>query len=277
MVREKIEHLLQEHTKHDYISITTRGNAAITAALSIIPNIVPKQKIQKKILIPEEGGWIHYKKAPGLLGIEVTEVKCHDAKIDFADLLQKVETKKYAAFLYQNPGGYFAEQPMKKIYDLCAKHGCTVIMDVSGSLGTALCNGDYADVLVGSFGKWKLVDAGSGGFISAKHKKIWDVLKNEVDVLEDEITLQKIWQKLQELPERIGFLQERRNKILTDLSNFNILYPADIGFVVVIEFATVQEKEKIINYCEKKELSWTECPRYIRVNKKAISIEVKQL
>ena len=128
-----------------------------------------------------------------------------------------------------------------------------------------------------TFGKWKLVDAGSGGFISAKHKKIWDVLKKEVDVLEDEITLQKIWQKLQELPERIGFLQERRNKILTDLSNFNILYPADIGFVVVIEFATVQEKEKIINYCEKKELSWTECPRYIRVNKKAISIEVKQL
>ena len=51
----------------------------------------------------------------------------------------------------------------------------------------------------------------------------------------------------------------------------------DFGFVVVIKFTTEEEKEKIINYCGNHNLEWTECPRYIRLNKPAISIEIKRL
>ena len=70
---------------------------------------------------------------------------------------------------------------------------------------------------------------------------------------------------------------EKRKKIVNDLKDFTIIHKNDLGFVVVVKFATDEEKEKIINYCNKESLPWTECPRYIRLNKKAISIEVKRL
>ena len=95
-----------------YLEIVLRGNSAITSALSILP----KDKI---LLIPEEGGWIHYYKAPEKMKLNYLKVKCDDAKINLTDLENKLSSNKISAFLYQNPGGYFAEQPIKEIYALC--------------------------------------------------------------------------------------------------------------------------------------------------------------
>ena len=259
-------YVLKRLTNHDYVEVVVRGNSAISSALAIA---------SEKILIPEEGGWIHYQTAPKSLGLNVQEVKCNDAKIDLKDLEKKA--KSCDTFLYQNPGGYFAQQPMRTIYNICKKNNCLVILDVSGSIGTDLCDGNYADIIVGSFGKWKLVEARMGGFISCKKYDLWKKIK--VTKLEQEEDLLKILQKLEELPERIRFLQNIRDKVSNDLSNFNlqIVRPRDLGFVLVIKYRDDQEKENIINYCKDNELEWTECPRYIRLMDKAISIEVKRL
>src|SRR3989338_9629022 len=139
MSAEDIKNILKKLTCHPFLEIVLRGNAAITSALSIFPK-------GSTILIPEEGGWIHYKKAPPQLGLKILEIKCADAKINLADLREKINSSKPAAFLYQNPGGYFAQQPMKEIYELCNQNKCIVIMDVSGSIGTPLCDGKYADI-----------------------------------------------------------------------------------------------------------------------------------
>lgn len=307
-IKEKLKQLIG----HQYICITTRGDAAIKAALELFDNV----------LIPEEGGWLSYKKLPKHYEL----VGCDDSKINLADLKNKLKiaanksesakksesaarTKPVQAFLYQNPGGYFAEQPAKEIYELCSRHDCKVIMDVSGSIGTDLCQGNYADILVGSFGKWKLVDAGKGGFISCSDKMLFEQLK--ITPLVDETILQEIKERLNHLNPRIKFLSDKRKKIINDLKNFKVLYPQDTGFVVVVlfndeagEFNNKTKKENneinthfkfhpgennetnrlklspsesLINYCAKNKLEWTECPRYIRINKKAISIEIKRL
>lgn len=269
MIRERIRAILQRLTGHQHLEVVSRGNAAITAALSIFP----KESI---ILIPEEGGWIHYKRAPIQLGLEIIEFRCDDAKISLVDLKEKLSQKKIAAFLYQNPGGYFAEQPMKEIYELCQKHNCLVIMDVSGSIGTPLCDGKYADILVGSFGEWKLVEAKVGGFISCKDELMWEKVKTKVESLNDENSLQKICQQLLQLPTRIDYLQKLRDKIMKDLSGFSILYPKDTGFGVVVKYNSETEKQKVIDYCIKNKYYYAECPRYIRINKPAISIELKR-
>ncbi len=266
--------ILKKLTNHDYIEIVTRGNSAISSALSIVPT-------DKKVLIPEEGGWLHYRTAPKQLGLEADEVKCHDAKINLQDLETKLSTKKYGAFLYQNPGGYFAEQPGKEIYQLCKKNDCLVILDVSGSIGTKLCDGKYADIIIGSFGTWKLVEAKVGGFISSNNPNLWKKIRFEK--LENEADFSNILKQLEELPKRISYLKNTRDKIIHDLdklnnlSKFNIVHKNDLGFVVVVKFATLQEKETIINYCKDNRLEYTECPRYIRLKQKAISIEVKRL
>ncbi len=270
MIKPDIISALQKLTAHQFIEITTRGDAAITAALSIIPQ-------DQVVLIPEEGGWLSYPKIPKKLGLKVVDVKCDDAKINLEDLHKKLKEHSCGTLLYQNPGGYFAEQPMEEIFQLCQKKNCLVIMDVSGSIGTKLCAGRYADILVGSFGEWKLVEAKAGGFISGKDKILFDKIKKEASVLDDEKILTLIFKKIQELPERISSLAKKRKKILEDLKQFDIVHRKDTGFVVVIKYHDLAEKENLINYCKDNNLPWTECPRYIRLNKPAISIEVKKL
>ncbi len=260
--------MLRKLTEHPYVEIVLRGNSAINSAFSI----VDKNKV---LLIPEEGGWIHYQKAPKKLGYKHLEVKCKDAVIDLDDLKEKLIKNDCGAFLYQNPGGYFAEQPMKEIYALCKKNNCLVILDVSGSIGTPLCDGKYADLIIGSFGEWKLVEAKGGGFISTSDKKLFERLK--LELLEDGVQLQTILEHLNKLPERIKFLLEKRKKIIADLKDFEVVHPKDIGFVVMVKYHNEKDKSELVSYCKDNHLPYTECPRYIRLNQPAISIEVKQL
>jgi len=264
----KILTKLKELTSHHYIEIVSRGNYAIDVAFSIIP----KDKI---VLIPEEGGWIHYEKAPKKLGLTALKVKCDDAKLNLTNLKDKLNHHNCGALLYQNPGGYFAEQPMKEIYQLCRKHNCLVILDVSGSIGTKLCDGKYADILIGSFGEWKLVEAKIGGFISSQDKSLFEQLK--LEKLHDEEALNSINEALQRLPKRIKYLTELRKKIVSDLTSYEVVRPKELGFVVVVKYKNEVEKAQLMEYCHKNKYPFTQCPRYIRLNSPAISIEIKQL
>ncbi len=265
-MKEQIINKLKELTKHNHIEIVQRGNSAIFSALHLV---------KKKLLIPEEGGWLSYEKYPKKLHLNVDKVKCNNAIIDLEDLKEKV--KEADVFLYQNPGGYHAEQPMKEIYRICQENDCLVVLDVSGAMGTKLCDGDYADVTLGSFGKWKLVEANGGGFISCKEESVFNKIKDTFELLNDENQLKTILEKLNDLPNRIKFLTETRNEVIKDLKNYNIVNRNHLGFVIIVEFTTDSEKEKIIKHCKNHSLEYTECPRYIRINKKAISIEIKRL
>lgn len=267
MTKSEIKAIIERLTNHKYIKITQRGNSAIKSVLSLVSGTV---------LIPAEGGWRAYQNMPGKLGLKVVEVACDDAKIDLNDLKEKLSSIKPGALIYQNPGGYFAAQPMEEIYQICQENNCLVIVDVSGGIGTKLCDGNYADLLVGSFGKWKLVDASAGGFISFKEKVLFDRAKPFIEKLDDKNSLKKIKEKLDGLDNRIIFLRNKIKKIKDDLDNFNLIRAGDLGFVVVVKFITDAEKETIINYCKDNSLEWTECPRYIRIKEKAISIEVKR-
>ncbi len=265
-MKQQIITKLKELTNHDYIEIVGRGDKAIWSALHLV---------KRKLLIPEEGGWMSYEKYPGKLGIDSEKVNCDNAVIDLEDLKLKVKTAD--VFLYQNPGGYHAEQPLEEIYQICKENDCLVVLDVSGAIGTKLCDGNYADVMLSSFGRWKLIDAKVGGFISCKDEKLFDELKNTFEILDDEEKLKVINENIDDLPNRIGFLTERRNKVIDDLKDFKIINKNHFGFVVIVEFTTDMERESIINYCNTNNLEYTECLRYIRINKKAISIEIKRL
>src|SRR3989338_353250 len=206
---------LHKLTSHQFIEITLRGNAAITATLSVVPK-------GSTILIPEEGGWIHYEKAPPKLGLKTVKVSCDDACINLDDLRAKLTELKPTVFLYQNPGGYFAQQPMKEIYDLCKINQCLVIMDVSGSIGTPLCDGRYADFLVGSFGEEKLIEAKVGGFISSNDERLLHQATSGIDHLDQDESLSSILKEIKNLPERIRFLTQKRKKVIVDLNQFDI-------------------------------------------------------
>ena len=100
---------------------------------------------------------------------------------------------------------------------------------------------------------------------------------NKIKVLDDQEVLIKIQVELLNLPERINKLDFLHDKIVNDLSGKKIIYPNSRSYVVIIKYNSDKEKEKLISYCQENDFPWTECPRYIRINKPAISIEIKRL
>ena len=264
-MRKRVIARLKELTGHDFVEVVTRGNSAIRSALRLV---------KKGLLVPSEGGWLTYKDYPEKMGLKFEFVDCKDAKIDIGGLKEKLSGGEFDVFLYQNPGGYFAEQPMKEICEVCKEYGCLVVLDASGGIGTDLCDGKFADVILGSFGRWKLVEAKGGGFISSKNEEVFEKL--ELEVLEDTKQWKIIEKELKKLPKRIDLLLKERELVIADLKSFDVLYKDDLGFVVVVAYDDLEDKEKIVKYCKEHKLEFTECPRYITVQRNAISIELKR-
>ncbi len=262
--------LLKEYTQHEQLKLVPSGNAAIFAAIAMAKN-----KSRKAfILIPDQGGWLTYEPYAKLLGFEVRKIKTDDGIIDAEELRE--QAPKASAFLYSNPGGYFAEQPTRKIYNAC-KGKCLCIMDVSGCIGDKdLCNGDYADVMIGSFGRWKPVNMEYGGFVSAKDKLLYHG-KSVFPMLKVNFDYDALLEKLKKAPERIHYFYGRCVKIKQDLKGFDIAHKDRKGINVVVKFSSETEKKKIVDYCDNHKLEYTICPRYIRLMDDAVSIEVKRL
>ena len=239
---------------HKHIYLTSRGNAAIEKALEQFP--------KGDLLIADQGGWMSYRKIAKKLGFDAVELKTDLGVIDLEDLRQRVNDA--SAVLYQNPAGYFAEQPVKEIYEIAKGK---VILDVSGCLGKNF--GDYADVIIGSFGRWKIADLGTGGFISSnKELKIEENFEGGLD---------KLSEKLSKVKERLQDLYSKCRQIKEDLKKFTILHKDKKGVNVIVAFSNDEERSEILKYCQTNNYEWTECPREIRVNVPAISIEVKRL
>ena len=258
---------LQNLTKHEHVALVNRGNAAILLALL---------KSKGPVLSPKEGGWMTYESFARSLGKEFIHINTKAASIDLEDLKENV--KEGAVFIYNSNAAYTVAQDIKQIYQICHNAKCTVVMDVGGSLGTKLCNGSYADIMLGSFGRWKLADLGKGGFISFAQEENYALIKALLKACTFEEDHSNLFHKLKELPKRIKFLQTRSKKIIEDLGEFTVINKEEkYPFVVLVKFANEIERLKIATYCTKNKLEYTQCPREIRVMQDAISIEVKRL
>ncbi len=269
-MKNKILRKITELTNHNHVKLTSKGNMSIFFATYL----AKKTNSKTYFLIPDQGGWLTYKKYPNMFKFTTKEIKTDRGIIDLEEL--KILAPKSSAIIYANPAGYFAEQPMKEIYEICKEAGCLVILDASGALGKKeWCNGEYADFIIGSFSKWKPVNVGSGGFISSKESFI----DNDIFSIHKDCDnkYEIIYEKLIQAGERIEKFIKIAEKIKTDLKNFNVLHREKQGLNVVIAYDSESEKAKITQYCIDNNYEYTECPRYIRVEEKAISIEVKRL
>ncbi len=236
--------------------------------------------------MPQEGGWLTYKRFAKDLGKEYVEISSPNALIDLEDLKVKLQDcPQGSMFIYHSLGAYCAPQDVKQIYEICHRNNVAVMMDVSGSFGTLLANGKFADVCFASFGKWKIVDYGTGGFISCKTKEMFDFFKPLFSAVtfpqraSDE-DYSNLLHKIDSSKERIEFLQQKGTQVIEDMKQdgFSPLHSnTTFPFVVIVPFANDLDRLKIIGYCTKTGLEYTQCPREIRVMQKAISIEIKRL
>lgn len=264
-MQEVVMNKLREFTKHDNVRLTDRGNSAIFIALSMVRKENPKPYT----LIPDQGGWISYRTYPKLLKFEVKEIKTDRGVIDLEDLEKEAETG--SALLVSSFAGYFAEQPIKSIAKICKTHGCLLVEDASGAVGDeVLCNGRHSDVIIGSFGKWKPMNLGYGGFISARKSEMFEHAKEAISMFK---VHQNAYKELMPLlnKERLGKLLEKAAKVKKEIKA-EVFHKDKRGLNVVTEY-----KPEIIKYCDENKYQYVLCPTYIRVNEKAISIELKRL
>ena len=179
-----------------------------------------------------------------------------------------------SAIIFTSFAGYFAEQPLKKISKICKKNGCLVIEDASGAIGDKkLCNGKYSDIIVGSFGDWKPINLGYGGFISAKDKEYFEYAKEAFSMIKVHKNFYKEILPLLKRKRLINMIKFAEF-VKKELSNFGfeIIHKNKRGINVVTKF-----DPDVIMYCRKKNYPYMLCPNYIRVNAKAISIELKKV
>jgi hypothetical protein len=269
-MEDQVLNQLKELTKHAIVKLTNCGNSAVFAAFCIAKKLNSKPFI----LIPDQGGWLSYKTYPKMINFEVKEIKTDHALIDLEDLKKKAKTG--AAFIVPSLGGYFVQQDMEAIAKICKEAGCLVIEDASGGIGIpGLCNGRHADFIVGSFGRWKNVGVGHGGFISATENHFKDL--PVMSMTKHHIDLEMLKQKLDALPQRLDFLFTKAENIKNDLSKYSILHRFKKGLNVLVKWKDENEKKEIVQYCTTNNLEYSLCPRYIRVEDNAVSIEVKRL
>ncbi len=251
---EQVKEQLSRLVKKDNIYLLKSGNQAIKTALEITN--------RKTTLIQDQGGWLTYLQFPKNL----QKIKTSQGIISNEELIKYANENNQ--LLINSLQGYFSLQPMKEIEKLCKEKNCLIINDISGSIGTE--EAIYGDLILGSFGKWKPINLEYGGFI-ASNKPL--KIKEEFE----ESKLEELNKKLTNLPKRLKQLKDLNNKTKSDLKNLDILNKDSYSLVTIIRYKNSKEKEEIIDYCKKNKYAYTECPRYIRVNEKAISIELKRI
>jgi|FLOH01.1.fsa_nt_gi hypothetical protein len=240
---------LKKLTGKKYIIFTRRCNDSIKLALQIVKN-----KGFSKILTQDQGGWLTYTQFIEKLNLEEIRIKTNHGIIQ--------QLPKGEVLLLHSSPGYYALQEMnfKDIF---------IINDVCGSIGTS--SAKVGDLIVGSFGKWKPINLGNGGFIATDDLMMYDFLKD----LEVDLDFKLLNEKILSLANKLKFYKKHSDKAKFDLKDFEILKGEGIN--VIVKFSSEDEKEKLINYCDQNNYEFVECPKYIRVLDQAISIEIKRL
>lgn len=244
------------------VKLVNRGNKAIQYALRIA-----KALGKTKVLIQDQGGWLTYPQYPPEMNLDLIKLKTDFGLIDRDELFRHVD--KDSVLLICSMPGYHALQDMLYIMDICREAGCLVINDVTGSISTDTAR--YGDIIVGSFGEGKPIPIGQGGFIGVKDPDMFKLIVME------EVSVEGLSALLETLDNRLEEIQEIRKKILRDLRDNDIIHRNKQGINIIVRFSSEIEKEKIINYCESNNYEFTLCPRYIRVEVDAISIELKKM
>ncbi len=257
---------LKKFTRHDFVRITDRGNSAIFVAIGMAKKVNPRSNI----LIPDQGGWMSFKKYPSFFNYHIREVKTDYGVIDLKRLKEQMDNA--SALVLTSFAGYFAEQPIKKIAKICHDNDCLLIEDASGALGDSkLSKGKYSDIIIGSFGKGTSTNYGYGGFVSVDKPEYFDKAKEVFSTIKVHPEFYK--EVLPHLEtKRLKAILAKAEKVKKDLKKFDVLHRDKRGLNVVVKFNT-----DIIEYCIRNNYAYILCPNYMRVNEKAISIELKSI
>ena len=265
--QEKVKSL----TNAENAKITSSGNNSIFVALS---------SIKGDIIIPDQGGWHGFKQIAKFLNKDIITLKTDLGLIDPKEM-DDFDISDNSALIFTSFAGYCGEQDIKSISKYCKSNGITTIEDASAGIGDEkglLGNCKYSDVVIASTGQPKLINVGSGGFISTNDENIFSEtslplkLSKTNEIISSGIyeELKSVEKNLQDTLIAIEYLKKHiSNTIHSKKRGVNLIIPHDNPKEKSWELKKLLpiNKSGFIN----------KCPNYNRVKTKAISIEIKNL
>ena len=265
--REKITEL----TSHEFVEITSSGNNSIFIALSAI---------EGDIIIPDQGGWHGFKQIARHLNKDIITIKTDLGLINPIEL-DNLDIKENSALIFTSFAGYTAEQDVKGISKYCKNNAITTIEDASAGIGDKekkLGNGNYSDIIIASTGSPKIINVGSGGFITTNNEEIFDKTKMPQKLSKtNNIICSGIDSELDLVRKNLELSLNATKHLKNNISN--IIHNNKRGVNAIIPTDNAKE----ISWNLKKSLTIdksgfiTTCPNYNRVKSKAIAIEIKNL
>lgn len=258
---------LLELVDKKYLVFVNRGNTAI----KLILEALKLEKKYSKVLLQDQGGWLTYPQFVEKLKFEKIELKT-DYGIIHPHMLKDYSD---CILLANSMPAYAFSIDMEEIARVCKEKNIFLINDVSGSIGDD--EAKYGDVVFGSFGDEKPIELGEGGFIATNNEHFYKELCELNTYKPTDEFLDSLDKKLDLLDDRLAFFQIMRYQVLEDLKIFNIVYPNEKGINVIVKYDTDFELNEILSYLKENSLEHTMCPRYIRINEKAVSIEIKRI
>lgn len=265
---ERIIETIQKLTGKKHVMLTTRCNAAILLGLK-----VAKHLGYNSVTIPDVGGWMTYEQFAVKLKMPLHKIKTDDGIIDVDTLKLKPKT----VLLIHSLAGYHWRLDTKKLAAICKRDGALFIEDVCGTIGEPT----HGDIVVCSFGSAKPVDFGHGGFFAMEDVLWFEIAKMYAEPIE--IEEQHLLDKLTpvNLNKRKKKLFDVREKLRSVFEKEEFVPEGDSkALVLIVPYEDAEEKARIIDLCVNNKVQtveYTECPRYIRSGKQAISVEIKRL
>jgi hypothetical protein len=234
------------------------------AAKTLVGKLKQKNPSLKKILLQEEGGWHTYPKLAAPNNLKLIYLPMARGKIKLEELKKHGDS----ILLLNSMPGYAYKENMQAIQNICKEKHIILIDDCSASIGTQKPLGDY---IICSLGKFKPLSTGKGGFIATN---------NSLEIKEEKYEPRIFGLLLEEingLKGKLGYWKSLKIKMLEELAKegFNILNE-ETGINLFVEHKNQKERETLINYIKTKKYEYVECPKYIRTNEKAVSIEIKR-
>ncbi len=272
---ESAEEGVKKFTRHDQVKIVNSGNSAILSVMSTFKD---------RIMIPDQGGWIGFKKMAEFLGIKAIPLPTELGIVEVNELECLIEKFNPEAIFITSFAGYSAEQPIKNIYKICDDMGVVLVEDASGGIGDEsgmLGNGKHAHVIVASTGSPKTVNVGNGGFISTNNINLINSAKNILkSVRADPVTCAGIASEIKNAPYILSKTLEACNFLKSEIMEFrDVLYGDKSGLNIIIP----DEYPKRLSYQLRNRFNVhggsiiTICPNYNRVKMNALCIEIKNL
>jgi hypothetical protein len=271
---KEVKKAISDQVHHRYVDIVSSGSCGLVCAIAATGG---------KVMVPDQGGWKGFLDYPSLVGLETCFLETDLGLIDLETLEESLVKESPKALIVTSFAGYICEQDIRGISRLCREHGVLLVEDVSGAIGDRnLADGRHSDIIVCSTGSPKILNVGTGGFVTCQDKGIRDSWRVAARVCKASPMVAA------GIREELGLAKERVRRLLgfSELLKEQlpgVVHPGRKGICVGIKLDDINPKR----FTKKAHASGlvtdqgrgflTTCPRYERFYAGGVVVELKKL